>query len=874
MNLVLRGRALATVIAACAAGVCLAVSTPAQDSSQPASQPEKITMRGRVVGPKGEPVAAARIFFGGLDGQGVVVKQLSAPTDADGRYECPVERGWYLISISALPEKYTAPIVDQYERRNVQKDTDWGDFAVRAARSVEFIVVDESGKPVADAGVRIAMFAPQFFETRNGRWASVPTDAEGRVTFRNLDDEDRYAVYAAAGERTSDGPVMITPSEVTGPVRIPISAATAARIVGRVVDSAGEGVAEADVSIFWTVLNTGRFSGLHSGSHRLTRVKTDEKGAFVCTGLWPGDRYRVSVQKRGYSASDDDAEQLAVRGQDAEFAPIVLKKLGDGPAGRVVDVDGKPVAGARVFLTFSSPKAETDESGRFQIAESPTPSAMVLVEKEGYRLAAFAVGPNRKADLVIRRTEAGPPPRPPELPDEERVAIARELLNTLWTRSWSPRQRPSADLVRAMAKLDTAAATEWSAQCDGAHDAIVRQQRAEKLLAAGDIQSAVSLLAAQKPANALRALSPAIDRLTPSEPDKALKIAEETLAIVRGMDQMQATPHLARLGRQLILLKKTDAGRKLIEEAAAVLPQVGAAPMSTYYYREIAGGLAAIDVEKALSIPGSIKVPHERNSALGTVIRVASRFDPQRAAALLERIDDGSQRNQVQVQVAVELGESDWNSGVQLAEKISQVGYRSQAFGWLAVQRAKTNPAGAHALLARALDDLIKERESLELFASSGGVFGAHLAVLAAQLNHPDLDVIVAGALGLRGGPRGGGPHDDWVSGNVTMFGLLGLADPALAREALTTLISVQERVPERGLGRAEWIAAWAVIDPALVPEMVLEAVSKLTDERTDLFFAGVTPAISALTTPPAQRVAGDFVLYRNAPIWFPGEDH
>lgn len=842
--------------------------------SPAASQPEKVTIRGRVVGPKGEPVADARILFGELDGRDSLVNQVKAPTDNQGRYECPVKSGRYLIAIAELPNAYT-PSHERHERREVRTDTDWPDFAVRAARGVDLVVVDEAGKPVRGAGVRVATVAPQFFDSKTEISTDFRTDDQGRVTIQRLDDEDRYAIYALAGERVSDGPAMVTISEVSGPVRIPISSAAATRVAGRVVDPAGEGIVDADVTIQWSILDSSRVTSNYGFSVPIVRTKTNEKGEYLSPGLWSGDRFRVSATKQGYS-SNDAAEQPGARGEKVEFPPIVLQKLGGALAGRVVDAEGKPVAGAKAFFTYSSRRAVTEESGRFEIAEARAPSAIVLVEKEGYRLAAFAVGPDRTADLIIRRTEDGPPPRSPALPEAERIAIGRELLTALWNRSWSPRARPDKDLIRAMAKLDTGLAAEWSAQCGGAHDATVRHQRADNLLASGDIQSAVSVLAAQEPTRAMMSLSAAIDRQTPTAPEQAVKIAEEALAVIRRMDPLDTAAQLAQLGRQLILLKKPEAGRKLIEEAAAALPQVGAAPMSGFYQREIAGGLAAIDVERAYSIAASIADQNERRFATSYVIQIAARFDPRRAAALLDRIEDRMQRDQVCARVAVQLGQADWDAGVQLVEKIEQVASRSQALGWLAVQRANTDRAGAHALLRRALDDLIKNRDELFGYITMGGpgVFGAHLAVLAAKIDHPDVDIFVAAAMGLQLAPNMAGRAEDAVSANVKSFGLLGLADPALARQALDTQAAAQQHVPARGLGRVEWIAAWAVADPPRVPDLVMQAVANLPDGDSPLWISGVTPALMVLSTSPAERSGRMFVLYTNSPIWFPYEDY
>ncbi len=108
-------------------------------------------------------------------------------------------------------------------------------------------------------------------------------------------------------------------------------------------------------------------------------------------------------------------------------------------SGRVVDREGKGVAGASVFQSGDAPRrtsTTTDAEGRFRLAGVPSGEALVFAEKAGFRFGGAIVKPgDARVDVRLARVEEPPRSMPKSLPSpltraEER-AMARELLAPL-----------------------------------------------------------------------------------------------------------------------------------------------------------------------------------------------------------------------------------------------------------------------------------------------------------------------------------------------------------------------------------------------------------------------------------------------------------
>lgn len=148
------------------------------------------------------------------------------------------------------------------------------------------------------------------------------------------------------------------------------------RVIGRVVDASGAGVAKAQLN----VEQTGRVDWMP--------VQTAEDGTFTLAGLNPGALH-VNVHKDGFLDAKHDVEDA----KDGEIHKDVVVRLERGMIvrGRVTWPDGSPAAKASVraesegehesgFMFFGNGNtARTDADGRFEIGGLPEGLATITV---------------------------------------------------------------------------------------------------------------------------------------------------------------------------------------------------------------------------------------------------------------------------------------------------------------------------------------------------------------------------------------------------------------------------------------------------------------------------------------------------------------
>ena len=210
----------------------------------------------------------------------------------------------------------------------------------------------------------------------------------------------------------------------------------AATIEGRVVDSAGNPVAGAEVRIWRKVAGANRrvvdqpvdFDGGET-------LKTDAAGRFVSPDVLAGEAFaKIIAAADGMLAGRSDWIEIP---QDAaaQAPDITLKRL-RVVTGRVLDRRGEPVDGATVFNSGDGHKrleAMSKSGGKFLLAEVPEGGVFLFAEKPGYRFTGVHLPPDEaKATLVLTSVDEPGEPKatlPPLLSPEEEYALAREVLD-------------------------------------------------------------------------------------------------------------------------------------------------------------------------------------------------------------------------------------------------------------------------------------------------------------------------------------------------------------------------------------------------------------------------------------------------------------
>ncbi len=207
-------------------------------------------------------------------------------------------------------------------------------------------------------------------------------------------------------------------------------------VAGRVTDQTGRPVADRTVEIWSRGLESGFLSGmveLAGGP-----LKTVADGSFQTPdNLMTGSTYRVAV--RGDDIEPVYSDWITIGAKPQTLPPLVLRHL-RSVSGRVVDRQGKPLAGIEVFQTGDGPRAtraSTDAGGRFVLGGFRQGPVFLLARADGFRFHGQLI---RRAEsevtVELTRTTERPtralPMLPDPIPGEELRALARRLIEPFW----------------------------------------------------------------------------------------------------------------------------------------------------------------------------------------------------------------------------------------------------------------------------------------------------------------------------------------------------------------------------------------------------------------------------------------------------------
>lgn len=224
-----------------------------------------------------------------------------------------------------------------------------------AERPIEGIVVDEAGAP--RAGVLVHATPKRDAPAAFSRVGSSRTAADGAFRLGGTDaGEFRVVAEAAPG-------VLATQGVFRGGDRgLRLVQRRAARPEVRVVQSDGRPCRGALVEVRPLV---GTDADTDPTGHEvLARATTDATGAAQLVGLDPARRYRLEVQP----PEDVPAFGAEIHAWDASDVEVRLEAA-HVVTGRIVDREGAPIAGARVYVDSrgGGVSAESGVDGRFKL---------------------------------------------------------------------------------------------------------------------------------------------------------------------------------------------------------------------------------------------------------------------------------------------------------------------------------------------------------------------------------------------------------------------------------------------------------------------------------------------------------------------------
>lgn len=339
----------------------------------------------------------------------------------------------------------------------VEGQTEHLEYELVGMLKVTGVVHDETGKPLEGATLQVCP---------TGR-APIPSNAEGK--FEAIFDpgswpSSRTPTMILVGrhvERNLAEAVQI--DEDTR--RMDIELQPAVTLFGRVVDQDDKEIANAQVRVM--------IHGSTWGSTLKERepAKTNAEGKFEIKAVPTGRKYSFYVQAEGYGENRrEEFNTTDIEDNRLDVGKLVLAIANLSVSGVVVDVNGKPVAGASIYCSGegqSDSSTQTDTEGKFTLENVCAGKLRISANKRGSTRLYGSIetdGGATDVKIVIGQrstTNRYQPRRPPSLvgrPLPELKDFSVNLSQTDITGKivlvcfWDMEQRPSRHCLTQLIK--------------------------------------------------------------------------------------------------------------------------------------------------------------------------------------------------------------------------------------------------------------------------------------------------------------------------------------------------------------------------------------------------------------------------------------
>jgi hypothetical protein len=358
-----------------------------------------------VTGSEDEPLVGARVETVGFGGGEAPVL-----TDAEGRYPLRGASGGMGMGVAMVRVRVPGYVQDAERLMVSGKPDEQGrivhDVKMRRAGVVTGRVVSPEGKPVGGATITLKAASAGGMEVMGGFLGREQTFtlSDGTFVFDGAEAGADARVsaaltgwvsatsepFAVKGGETVKAPDLVLHRGATLVVRV-VGAdgrpAVAARVQGEVTR---EGATAADFD----------FTSMMESDYDLA---TDDAGLARLEHL-PKGQVTVTVAAKGQAGARATAE---VSGEDgAETVVEVSLQRARPVSGTVADVDGRPIAQARVEVqgdgsAWVAPlSVQTDSKGDFRIDEAPEAGISLAVRAKGFQQRIHPVGPQREGIAI------------------------------------------------------------------------------------------------------------------------------------------------------------------------------------------------------------------------------------------------------------------------------------------------------------------------------------------------------------------------------------------------------------------------------------------------------------------------------------------
>ncbi|HVX14986.1 MAG TPA: carboxypeptidase-like regulatory domain-containing protein [Pirellulales bacterium] len=785
------------------------------------------------------PIAGARVsLFRGL------LAGVHGDTDRSGRVELDVLHDELRPRLVRIPAPYYDP-GGASPRQEISPDAESVLFEImRLPRgtSINGCVVDEHGQRVSGAEVVGFWKSPNNTAHLVRGWSN----ADGEFTIDGIPSQTQVMLWTNHANGASVEPVLSFPGGER--VTLTIDGKSNVSLEGRVVDAGGQPVAGAFVRI-WAEqrVSVGRTedatSLLFDGDDRLA---TDAQGAFRTPhSLRPDARYSLEVEAPGMLSSQTEAVEPR-EWQTSHFADVVLRAA---PrlrvvTGRVVDRQGRAVAGATVRQSGDGPrrtKTTTDEGGNFRIGGVYDDPAILVAQKDGFRIHTARVAPTDKTcDLVLAGSGDAATPMhalPALLSPEELRTLVMSLIEPSFSMLRDAVQTAAhRDLLTTIAQVEPATALEMLETVKPGLFRQIAKETAALALVASDLDEARSVIAGLDTPDHRAHLNLRVVELLSDAPTKRNILLEEALRQARAEPDAGFKANLlGQIAVRWLRLGDRDRGTKLMREGHALAESLPAPTannqrdLSTRQRVRFAGWLAHVDGEAAIRLLDGFNDQPNCDRYRTDVAAALATHDPTAAERILQTIASADGHARATWRVVGRMAAAEPRRALRLAREVSDPSDRAFALGHVACVLAAADRTESERVLEEAYQTL---EHASQLGPASFGwtrtaLTAAALVRLAEGVDPALVEDCLCRAIALRE-PRSGVGDATWnrASALGPLAALMARYDRGLARDLIAPLAHRLREALAEGSGNSYLTArlvlmAMAATDPRWAAELV-----------------------------------------------------
>ena len=296
----------------------------------------------------------------------------SATTDDEGVFRLKLPPGKWRME--AVESDGVVPVPPEGEEEVLVapgKPVDHLNLKVKRTVKIKGVLVGPEGKPVTNAAVKMD-FRPRPYSS-----GEKGLERGGTFTVEGVVPDEALTVLAFTLDRTLGALVEVRVKKgQTEPVSVRLAAC--AKLTGKIADEQGQPLTSAYVRASRTIRGRGR----HIRPYHVLTTQTDPQGRFALH-LPPAIEYELIADTGTWGYIPERILNLTAEGE-RDIGTLALKKADGFVAGKVADVDAKPVQGARVrAFTEAQPWlantfVTTNAQGRYRV-EGLAPGKVNLI---------------------------------------------------------------------------------------------------------------------------------------------------------------------------------------------------------------------------------------------------------------------------------------------------------------------------------------------------------------------------------------------------------------------------------------------------------------------------------------------------------------